>query len=136
MIDRRDILKGAGAALTTSLVTARANGAKEEAAMTDIPVFMIANLVVQDAAEYRKYEKGFFPLLKRYGGEFITFDDKPHTFEGASPRPGRVIIFKFPSEEKAQQWYADPEYQALSEHRRAGTKLEFLTMVHGMASRT
>ena len=69
------------------------------------------------------------------GGEFVTFDDNPHTFEGVAPRPGRMIIFKFPSEDEARQWYADPEYQALSEHRRAGTKLEFLTMVHGMAPR-
>jgi alpha-D-ribose 1-methylphosphonate 5-triphosphate synthase subunit PhnG len=27
--------------------------------------------------------------------------------------------------------YADDGYQALSEHRRAGTKLDFLTMVRG-----
>lgn len=103
--------------------------------MSDVPVFLLANLVVQDATEYRKYEKGFFPLLKRYGGEFVTFDDAPHTFEGAAPRPGRVIVFKFPSEGQARSWYADPEYQALSEHRRAGTHLEFLTMVRGMAPR-
>ena len=43
--------------------------------MPDQPVFMLANLIIQDAAEYRKYEKGFFPLLKRHGGEFVTFDD-------------------------------------------------------------
>ena len=103
--------------------------------MSEIPVYMIVNLIVEDAAEYRKYEKGFFPLLKRHGGEFITFDDKPHTFEGSSPRTGRVIIFKFPSEGHARRWYADPEYQALSGHRRAGTRLEFLTMVHGMPPR-
>ena len=32
--------------------------------MSDIAVYMIANLVVEDAAEYRKYEQGFFPILK------------------------------------------------------------------------
>ena len=60
----------------------------------------------------------------------------PHTFEGVAPRPGRVIMFRFPSEEHARTWYADPEYQALSEHRRASTRLEFLTLVHGMPART
>lgn len=103
--------------------------------MTDVPVFMLVNLVVKDAVEYRKYEKGFFPILKRHGGEFVTYDDNAHTFEGAAPRSGRMVIFKFPSENHARQWYADPEYQALSEHRRAGTRLEFLTMVRGMAPR-
>ncbi len=74
-------------------------------------------------------------MLKKYEGEFLTFDDNPTTLEGEKPREDRMIIFKFPSAEKANAWYADPEYQALSEHRRAGTSLEFLTMVHGMPAR-
>ena len=103
--------------------------------MSDVAVYMIANLVVHDADEYRKYEKGFFPILKRFGGEFVTFDDKHENLEGDSPLEGRVIIFKFPSEELAKQWYADEEYQALSEFRRAGTVLKSLTMVHGLPPR-
>ena len=103
--------------------------------MSDIAVYMIANLVVEDADRYRQYEKGFFPILKRHGGEFFTYDDKSITFEGDSPPPGRVIIFTFPSEDAAKKWYDDPEYQELSEHRRAGTKLRFLTLVHGLPPR-
>lgn len=103
--------------------------------MSDLPVFVMANLVVKDAAEYRKYEKGFFPLLKRYGGEFVTYDDNPLTFEGSAPRPGRMIVFKFPTEDAAKRWYIDPDYQALSEFRRAGTNLEFLTMVRSLPPR-
>jgi len=103
--------------------------------MSDVPVYMVVNLQVSDAATYRVYEKGFFPLLKRYGGEFITFDDQPDTLEGEAPREGRMIIFQFPSEAQARAWYADEEYQALSNHRREGTKLEFLTMVRGMPPR-
>ena len=99
--------------------------------MSDKPVFMLANLHIKDAAVYRNYEKGFFPLLKKYGGSFVSFDDAPHTFEGSEPREGRIVIFQFPSEQAARDWYDDPDYQALSEHRRAGTELKFLTMVHG-----
>ena len=33
--------------------------------MSDVPVYMIANLEAnEDPSEYRKYEKGFFPILK------------------------------------------------------------------------
>ncbi|MEL6364121.1 MAG: DUF1330 domain-containing protein [Pseudomonadota bacterium] len=103
--------------------------------MTDTPAYFIANIEVTDADEYRKYEKGFFPILKKHGGEFITFDDAPVTFEGEAPLSGRVIMGKFPSAEAAKAWYEDPEYQAISEHRRAGTKLRFLTMVHGQPPR-
>ena len=103
--------------------------------MSDIPVYMVVNLKVTDADEYRKYEKGFFPILKRYGGSFITYDDSSETLEGKAPREGRMIIFQFPSEQKAKEWYADAEYQQISEFRRAGTDMEFLTMVKGLPPR-
>ena len=103
--------------------------------MSDTPVFMIANLTIEDADRYRKYEKGFFPILKKHGGEFLTFDDESTNLEGAEPPPGRVVLFKFPTEAAAHSWYDDPDYQALSEHRRAGTTLRFLTLVHGLPPR-
>ena len=103
--------------------------------MSDVPVYTVVNLHVTDASTYRQYEKGFFPLLKKYGGEFVTYDDSAFTLEGTSPRTGRMIIFKFPSEAQARAWYADPDYQALSVHRRAGTRLEFLTMARGLPAR-
>ncbi|MGD1933029.1 MAG: DUF1330 domain-containing protein [Candidatus Phaeomarinobacter sp.] len=104
--------------------------------MADTPVHMIVNLSeITDPATYRTYEKGFFPLLKKHGGEFVTFDDKAETLEGEETLEGRVIIFRFPSEDAARAWYADPAYQELSKHRRAGTKLKFLTLVRGMPTR-
>jgi uncharacterized protein (DUF1330 family) len=103
--------------------------------MSDVPVFVIANLVVDDAERYREYEQGFFPILKRHDGQFHTFDDKIETLEGDAPPEGRIVIFQFPSEAKAKAWYNDPDYQSLSEHRRASTRLNFLTLVHGMAPR-
>ena len=103
--------------------------------MADVAVYIVVNLAVTDAVEYRKYEKGFFGILKKYGGEFVTFDDNSITLEGVAPREGRMIIFRFPSEQAAKDWYADADYQALSAHRRAGTRLEFLTMVHGLPPR-
>ena len=100
--------------------------------MGRLPVYMVVNLSVTNRDEYRRYEKGFFGILKKYGGTFVTYDDNAETFEGDSPRNGRMIIFRFPSEQAARDWYSDPEYQSLAEFRRAGTKLEFLTMVRGI----
>ena len=101
----------------------------------DVPVYMIANFEIDDRDRYRQYEKGFFPLLKKHGGEFLTYDDSSSTLEGGSAPAGRIVIFKFPSESAARTWFDDPEYQALSEHRRAGTRMSFLTLVHGLPPR-
>ena len=97
---------------------------------------MIVNLIITDTEEYRLYEKGFFSILKKYNGNFVTYDDKAEHLEGTSPREGRMIIFSFPSEQNGKDWFADVEYQALSEHRRAGTEMVSLTMVHGLPPRS
>ena len=104
--------------------------------MSDVPVYMIANLQThEDPSAYREYEKGFFPILKKHGGSFITFDDNPKHLEGSEPRSGRMIIFQFPSEAAADAWFNDPEYQALSEHRRAGADTKSITIVHALPPR-
>ena len=65
--------------------------------MSDVKVYMLANLQIHDAEKYRLYEKGFFPILKKHKGEFITYDDNIVHVEGAKPMEGRVILFCFPS---------------------------------------
>ena len=64
--------------------------------MSDVKVFMIVNLQIHDADMYRNYEKGFFPILKKHGGEFITYDDNIVNVEGDNDVTGRIIIFSFP----------------------------------------
>ena len=102
--------------------------------MEEVKVYMIANLQIHNAEKYREYEKGFFPLLKKHGGEFITYDDNISHIEGDKPMTGRVILFSFPSEKHAIEWYADPEYQELSEHRRVSVTTT-LTRINGLPPR-
>ena len=103
--------------------------------MSDIRVYLIVNLDIHDPEKYRVYEKEFFPLLKKHNGDFITYDDSPLVLEGPEPSvKGRVILFSFPSEEDADNWWNDPDYQALSENRRAGTTT-LLQRVKGMPPR-
>lgn len=103
--------------------------------MNEVEVYMLVNLKLNDAEEYRIYEKGFFPILKKHNGTFITYDDNPVILEGDQPDQfDRVIIFSFPSEEAADGWWNDPEYQELSAHRRAGAEI-ILQRVKGLPAR-
>ena len=103
--------------------------------MTNVPVYMIVNLKINDPDQYRVYEKGFFPFLNKHNGSFITFDDSPECLEGEKPMQfDRVIIFSFASEKDANNWWNDDGYQELSKHRRAATEIT-LQKVKGMAPR-
>ena len=102
--------------------------------MSDVKVYMLANLQIHDAERYREYEKGFFPILKKHGGEFITYDDNIIHFEGDTPLKGRVILFSFPSLKHANEWYSDPDYQSISEHRRASVT-STITLINGLPPR-
>lgn len=103
--------------------------------MSERKVHIIANLVINNKDTYRNYEKGFFPLLKKYNGEFITYDNETEHFEGSDPVDGRVVIFTFPSPEAAREWYKDAEYQKLADNRRASAVLKNLTMVKSLPPR-
>ena len=103
--------------------------------MDNIPIYMIVNLKINNPDEYKIYEKGFFPFLKKYNGSFITFDDAPECLEGDTPKQfDRVILFSFPSEKEADNWWNDDGYQELSKHRRVATEIT-LQKVKGMPPR-
>ena len=102
--------------------------------MDEVKVYMVANLQIHDAERYREYEKGFFPILKKHGGEFITYDDNIIHFEGDTPLKGRVILFSFPSLKHANEWYSDPDYKSISEHRRASVT-STITLINGLPPR-
>ena len=91
---------------------------------------------IQDKETYLNYEKGFFPILKKYGGEFITFDDKIEHLEGEKPIEGRTILWTFPSEEDAKAWYNDPEYQELAKIRRSSAILNNLSIIKSLPKRS
>ena len=103
--------------------------------MIEVPVYVVANIVIQDPDTYKKYEKGFFPILKKYEGKFITFDDNIGQLEGSPEVSGRVIIFSFPNENLADKWYSSVEYQELSAFRREGTDTISIFKVKGQPPR-
>ena len=103
--------------------------------MSEVPVYVIANIVIKDPDTYKKYEMGFFPILKKYGGQFITYDDNIGQFEGSSEVSGRGILFSFPNENLADQWYSSVEYKELSAFRREGTDTVSIFKVKGQPPR-
>ena len=97
-------------------------------------VHFIAHFTVNEADGYRRYEKGFFPILRAHGGRFITYDDAPTILEGARAE-GRTVIIGFDSEEACLAWWNSPEYTELAAFRRAATTTHSIAIVHAPPAR-
>ena len=94
--------------------------------------YMIAQIDVHDPDEFQNYLAGFMPIFQRYGGELLaTSKNETTVFEGEWAHRNTVIM-KFPSVEKAQAWYHDPEYHKLAKHRHRSAQAN-LVLVEGMS---
>ncbi|MFA6153745.1 DUF1330 domain-containing protein [Mesorhizobium sp.] len=80
--------------------------------------YMICTMTVHDAETYKKYTAVTPGTLARYGGRFLTRGEPVTTSEG-EPFRQRMVILEFPDRASAEAWYNDPEYQRVSEFRRA-----------------
>jgi len=92
-------------------------------------VYMLAQIEIHDSDEYQKYVDGFFPIFKKYNGEFLASDPETEVIEGEWAYP-RTAIMKFPSEEDARNWHGSPEYKELARHRWDSARAN-LVMVRG-----
>lgn len=63
---------------------------------------MLATFTITEQAGYKRYVEGFFQLLSRYGGEFLAAHDDCDVMEGNAALTGRIVPFKFPSDEVAR----------------------------------
>ncbi len=93
--------------------------------------YMIAQIDVFDPEGYQAYLAGFLPIFERYGGELLaTSKSETEVVEGEWAYP-RTVIMKFPSRDHAHRWHADPDYQALAEHRRRSARAN-LVLIDGI----
>jgi uncharacterized protein (DUF1330 family) len=93
--------------------------------------YVLAQIQIDDVDEYAKYLAGFMPIFERHGGELLaTSKNDIHILEGDWAYPGMVIM-KFPDSREAQEWLADPDYQALAEHRKRSARTN-LVLVEGI----
>lgn len=96
-----------------------------------MPVYMVAELTIHDRAEYEKYVTGFLPIWQRYRGELLAVEESPTVLEGEWKHT-RTVLLRFPDAAEAERWYTSPEYQAIAEHRRRGSRAN-VALLKGLA---
>ena len=78
--------------------------------------FVIFNMEIKKPEEYKKYVEKVTPIAKKFGGEYIVRGGETKVIEGNWRYP-RTIIIKFPSYQKALEWYNSDEYKAIKQIR-------------------
>lgn len=84
--------------------------------------YVITTLNITDPEIYEsKYVANVYDIFAKYGAEVLVVDEEPDVREGNWPYK-RTIVEKFPSIEKAREWYESPEYQEFVKHRWASSE--------------
>lgn len=82
-------------------------------------VYAIAALKFTNRDAYNRYQAAFMEVFQRYSGTLLAADDAPRIIEGDWDRE-KVVLMSFPDEADFREWAESPDYQRISEDRRAG----------------
>lgn len=74
----------------------------------------------EDRSQYDLYESGFAEVFAKFDGTMLSVDEDPLILAGDWTAT-RSVIIEFPSEKSALTWMTSDEYQAIAEHRNAGS---------------
>ena len=78
--------------------------------------FAIFNIDIKRHKEYKEYVEKVKPIAEIYGGEYIIRGGESTIVEGSWAYP-RTVVIKFPSYEKALEWYNSKEYKPIKQIR-------------------
>ena len=78
--------------------------------------YAIFNINVNNTENYKEYVEKVKPTAEKYGGEYLVRGGNNVTVEGSWQHP-RTVVIKFPSYEKAKEWYNSEEYKPVRQIR-------------------
>ena len=78
--------------------------------------YVIGQLKITNPENYEEYKEKVTAVIKKFGGEYLVRGGEYQIFDGETKFP-RIIILKFPSYEKALEWYNSEEYKPIKQIR-------------------
>ena len=78
--------------------------------------YAIFNIEIKKPEEYKEYVEKVKPLAEKFGGDYIIRGGETKVLEGNWEYP-RTVVIKFPSYEKALEWYDSEEYKSIKQIR-------------------
>lgn len=93
-------------------------------------VYVVAQLNFINEHRYRRYQAQFAEVFSRSSGRLLCAEESPELLEG-DWMGNKVVLMEFPTKEDALRMLNDPEYQRISEDRKAGAQTVSL-LVRGL----
>lgn len=98
-----------------------------------MPAYVVAMMTVNDPETYGQYTDRTPPIVKKYGGKFLTRGEEITCVEGKE-YDGRMVILEFPCKADVEAWFSDPDYQEAMEFRHAASTMNYLLVQEGAAN--
>ncbi len=80
--------------------------------------YVIVDIEVHDPDRYEEYKKMAFATVSAYDGEYVVRGGRAEGLEG-DWEPRRVVMLRFPSFERAKEWWASKDYAPAKALRQA-----------------
>ena len=91
--------------------------------------YVIANIDVKNPEAYKEYVGKVLPTVQKFGGEYLVRAGEYKVIDGEWKYP-RTVVIKFPTYEKALEWYNSEEYE-LIKHLRLNNSEGNLIIIKG-----
>ena len=85
------------------------------------PGYVIAQINLKNKEGYKQYVDKVPAIIKNFGGEYLVRAGEFEAIEGKWDFT-RNIVIKFPSYEKALEWYSSDEYNQIKNLRLENTE--------------
>lgn len=92
--------------------------------------YVICQVELFDEEKFAEYKAKVPDIVVSYGGETLARGGRYQRLEGREPKP-RLILMKFPTYERALEWYRSAAYSALKPIRQSAATAD-LVLVEGL----
>ena len=83
--------------------------------------YLIANINVKNSEAYKEYVGKVKPTVEKFGGKYLVRNGEFKVIDGEWKHP-RTVVIKFPTYEKALEWYHSDEYKPVKPIRLANSE--------------
>jgi uncharacterized protein (DUF1330 family) len=92
--------------------------------------YFIAQIKINDQAEYQNYISGARDVFSKYKGKYLAVDNNPEVLEGKWNYT-RTVLIRFESRKDFYDWYHSEEYQEILKYRLKAADCDAL-LVEGL----